>query len=150
MDSREVYPDDPGNGTPAVVDGPGGASATLWCAADTGELMGDDGGAQEIPARALAWLQGEAIDRANDFVTAVTMLKQPTAERDREIVSRFVQFWTALDSLDSLLQAEGGYRPSLDQRDPIMVVIADAYDLEQAKRGDPRRAYRYGREAEET
>lgn len=146
LDSREVFPDDPGNGTPAMVKSPSGASSTLWCAADTGGLLADDDSVEEIPLRVLDWLQGPACDHANDFITAVALLKKPIPDRDREIVSRLVQFWTAFDSLDALLNAEGGYRPSLDMQQAIMAAIADTYDMEQSKRGDPRRAYRYGRE----
>lgn len=148
LDSQQVFPDDPGNGTPAIVTGPGGATATLWCAADTAELIAPDNSVHDIPAGALHWLQTEATDRANDFILAASMLMQPVAERDRETVSRLVQFWTAFESLDDLLNAQGGYRPSLDMREVVMAVIADTYDLEQANRGDPRRAHRYGGESE--
>lgn len=143
LDSDQVYPDDPGNGTPAMVYGPGGVSATLWCAADTGELLGGSE-THDIPQRVLDWLQAEANDRANDFIAAVTLHRQPPSMRDLKEVSRLVQFWTAFGSLDELLKASGGYRPSLDQREVVMAVIADTYDFEQARRNDPRRAYRYG------
>lgn len=145
LDSKEVFPDDPGNGTPAMVTGPGDATATLWCAADTGELIAPDNSVHDIPAGPLHWLQSEAAQRANDFITAAGMLQQPVAERDRETVSRLVQSWTSFGSLDELLNAEGNYYPSLDMREAVMAVIAETYDLEQANRGDARRAYRYGR-----
>lgn len=51
---------------------------------------------------------------------------------------------TAFRDFSSLLWAEGGYRPSLDVSEPVMLQIADAYDAAQAARGDARRAYRYG------
>ena len=54
LDSSEIIADDPGAGTPAIVNGPGGASATYWCAIDTGELDGPGG--VEIPRTVLAWL----------------------------------------------------------------------------------------------
>lgn len=52
--------------------------------------------------------------------------------------------FTAFDSFQDLLYAEGGYFPSIDTRQPLLVLLADAYDLMQEYRGSPRRAYRYG------
>lgn len=144
LDSDQVFPKDPGNGTPAVVHGPGGATATLGCAADTGELLEASGAVHEIPTRVLKWLQGDGGEEADGFIAATSLLKRPVESRDRSKVSRFVQLYTAFNSLDELLGAKAGYRPSLDQREPEMVVIADTYDLEQSRRNDPRRAYRYG------
>jgi hypothetical protein len=44
LDSAQIFPDDPGQGTPAMVYVDSakarGMSATYWCAADTGELDG--------------------------------------------------------------------------------------------------------------
>ena len=51
---------------------------------------------------------------------------------------------TTFSSLDDLLNARGGYRPSCDVSKIEMELIADAYDASQIKRGDERRAYRYG------
>jgi len=51
---------------------------------------------------------------------------------------------TAFNSFHDLLTAGGNYRPSIDVRDPLLALLADAYDLVQAVRHDPRRAYRYG------
>lgn len=61
----EVYPDDPGNGTPAMVCGPFGKSATFWCAADTGEATDNRGETFDIP-----FSVQRAIDRATDEVNA--------------------------------------------------------------------------------
>jgi len=47
------------------------------------------------------------------------------------------------DSFDALLNAEGGYRPTLrEDLDPRNTILANAYDLAQAVRGDARRAFR--------
>jgi hypothetical protein len=51
---------------------------------------------------------------------------------------------TGFSSLDDLLNARGGYRPSCDMSRLEMELIADAYDAAQTERGDERRAYRYG------
>lgn len=39
------------------------------------------------------------------------------------------------------------YRPSLDQREPDLVRLANAYDERMIQKGDRRRAYRYGEPA---
>jgi len=57
---------------------------------------------------------------------------------------------TAFNSFHDLLDAKGGYRPSLrcvsgcpgGQNIPELKRLADAYDQAQAERGDPRRAFR--------
>jgi len=53
---------------------------------------------------------------------------------------------TAFYSFRGLINADGGYRPSLRVNDPIdgvdLTELADAYDHAQAARGDPRRAFR--------
>lgn len=59
-------------------------------------------------------------------------------------VDLLVAVHTAFKSMQDMLQAHAGYRPSLDMREPVMVRIADVYDALQAERGDARRAYRYG------
>lgn len=67
LDSAEIFPDDPGAGTPAMVH-LGSYSATYWCAADTGEL---DCGEYELSSAQLNWLQSEAIENeVNEFVEA--------------------------------------------------------------------------------
>lgn len=52
LDPAEVFPDDPGQGTPAMLYGPHGTSATFLCASDTGEI----GGTEAIPPVVLDWL----------------------------------------------------------------------------------------------
>lgn len=59
-------------------------------------------------------------------------------------VNVLVATHTAFKSMQDMLDAHPGYRPSLDMREPVMVRIADVYDALQAERGDDRRAYRYG------
>ena len=54
FDPAQCFPLDPGAGTPAMVYGPGGASATFGCAIDAGEL---DLGEHELPPNVLRWLQ---------------------------------------------------------------------------------------------
>ena len=52
---------------------------------------------------------------------------------------------TGFESFAALLNAEGGYFPSIDCRDPQMEVLADCYDVAQIEFGDSRRAFRYGK-----
>lgn len=56
LDSSEIYPDDPGNGTPAMLFGPRGASSTFQCALDTGEMQLLDH-YTEIPPSVQQWLE---------------------------------------------------------------------------------------------
>ena len=63
---------------------------------------------------------------------------------DQESVDDLVLRHTSFRSLAEMFEAGGNYRPSLDMREPHMRKIADAYDQEAERRGDPRRAYRYG------
>lgn len=49
---------------------------------------------------------------------------------------------TAFPNLQALLDAPGGYRPSIYRDEsPDHQTLADAYDYAQAQRGDPRRAF---------
>ena len=50
---------------------------------------------------------------------------------------------SGFSSLDDMLNARGGYRPSCDVSRLEMELIADAYDAAQTARGDERRAFRY-------
>lgn len=59
----------------------------------------------------------------------------------------YTQKLTAFRTFRALIQAEGGYRPTLLARGPRdwrYRFLADEYDAWQEKRGDPRRAYRGG------
>lgn len=76
------------------------------------------------------------VDYVTEFWTATLW--------ENESVDDLVRKHTAFATMDELLQADGGYRPSLDVREPHMLRIANAYDRQQQLRGDPRRAYRYG------
>lgn len=72
LDSDEIFPDDPGNGTPAMVYANAGKwNSTYWCAEDTGEMTvsGSVFDTVDIPQRALDWLRSEKImDAVNDFI----------------------------------------------------------------------------------
>jgi hypothetical protein len=50
---------------------------------------------------------------------------------------------SAFATFDELL-SQPCYRPSLDQSQPVLVELADAYDAAMTARNDDRRAYRYG------
>ena len=52
LDADEIFPDDPGQGTPAMVY-LGDYSGTYWCCYDTGEL---DCGAAGLDDNQVAWL----------------------------------------------------------------------------------------------
>lgn len=58
LDSSQVFPDDPGQGTPAMVS-VGRHCATYACAVDTGEL---DCGEFELSITQLNWLQSERVE----------------------------------------------------------------------------------------
>lgn len=55
---------------------------------------------------------------------------------------------SAFKSFDAMLNASGGYRPSIEVASvdgwEDRVILADAYDEAMEARGDDRRAYRYG------
>lgn len=57
-------------------------------------------------------------------------------------LDEIVKLETAFECMDDLVNAKGGYFPSLWCVSPRILAIADAYDLIQAQRGDPRRAFR--------
>ncbi len=54
MDPTEVYPNDPGMGTPLLVIAPNGETSTLYCSLGEGVVSGDD---QVIPANVMRWLE---------------------------------------------------------------------------------------------
>lgn len=57
LDRSQVFPDDPGNGTPALVFGPG-CSSTYWCAIGEGELLRDKGdGVYVLTESQFNWLE---------------------------------------------------------------------------------------------
>ena len=57
------------------------------------------------------------------------------------VVARSTAFKSFAELMDGTHKT---YRPSIDTRVPEMVELADAYDAEMPRRGDKRRAYRYG------
>jgi hypothetical protein len=63
LDASEIFPDDPGNGTPAMVFC-GKHGGTFWCALDTGELGCGD---YELTDEQHRWLQSR-VDAVNDFI----------------------------------------------------------------------------------
>ncbi len=61
LDKDQVFPDDPGNGTPAIVRYCG-HTATYWCAWDTMEVDGVD-----LPPRVWEWLDSKDTE-INEFL----------------------------------------------------------------------------------
>lgn len=64
LDTAEVFPNDPGNGTPAMVYSPKNESATYWRACDMGTIGDNDA---EIPSRVLNWLNAQE-ETVNSFL----------------------------------------------------------------------------------
>lgn len=57
LDKSEVFPDDPGRGTPAIVYNKRGASATFTCAMNEGELDNSDTGfMNKLSDKQIDWL----------------------------------------------------------------------------------------------
>lgn len=66
LDSNQIFPDDPGQGTPALVV-KGEFTSTYNCASSEGEL---DCGAYRLTDAELDWLQSEEIyNQVDDFLT---------------------------------------------------------------------------------
>lgn len=62
-DRRQVFPDDPGQGTPLMVFSPlGSASGTLARVLDTAETDTNQGHLLPVPGRVMAWLESLAED----------------------------------------------------------------------------------------
>ena len=67
LDASEIFPDDPGAGTPALVKlrvGQKTYSASYWCAADTGEL---DCGDHQLTQNQCDWLN-DIEDQVNGWI----------------------------------------------------------------------------------
>lgn len=60
LDSSENFPDDPGNGTPAMVYFKDG-SATLTCVEGSGSVWSDDKGDIDVPQIVQDWLASDPI-----------------------------------------------------------------------------------------
>lgn len=67
LDRREIFPDDPGAGTPAMVYGPFGKSATFFCALDTGEVSDGNGEDFDIPQSVYRKME-KAIEAVDAFL----------------------------------------------------------------------------------
>lgn len=68
----EVFPDDPGEGTPAMVNVPFKGSSTYWCCLDMGIVTTDRADHELSPAQQ-EWLASEFVDEAvNGFVAVWT------------------------------------------------------------------------------
>ncbi|WP_445392394.1 hypothetical protein ACUDTL_16920 [Stenotrophomonas pavanii] len=63
LDRREVFPDDPGAGTPAMLYGPRDSSATFYCALDTEEIS-NDRECIDIPRLVLDWMSAQEFNIA--------------------------------------------------------------------------------------
>ncbi|GEM_PF-3795393 len=101
-----------------------------------------------ITDRSVAYAYGEAylqhVQRNTDSVLCDDNNWLHSSALSSGYVDLQVAYHTAFKSMQEMLDAHAGYRPSLDMREPVMVRIADVYDALQAERGDARRAYRYG------
>lgn len=72
LDSREIFPDDPGQGTPAMVNlDSRKASATFNCAWNEGTLSRDDGGEVPLTISQSRWLD-EIGDEVDAFIAEHT------------------------------------------------------------------------------
>jgi hypothetical protein len=67
LDSSQYFPNDPGNGTPALVEYKGGIS-TFECARNEGEV--DAGEMIQLPQSVLDWLWSDEVDKQVDAVYA--------------------------------------------------------------------------------
>jgi hypothetical protein len=65
LDSSEIFPDDPGNGTPAMVY-LGRHSATYWCAIGENELLDSEGRVRTLSAKLYDWLVAQD-DEVTEF-----------------------------------------------------------------------------------
>lgn len=70
LDTDEVFPDDPGNGTPALVVAPfGRGTSTYYCARDMGTVEGRDGEV-ELSTDQCKWLASQGVeDEVESFLS---------------------------------------------------------------------------------
>lgn len=71
---------------------------------------------------------------------------QATRTTDAARLDSLTRKHSAFASFDEMLNALGGYRPSMhthDWRNDELKELAEAYDKAQAARGDDRRVFRY-------
>lgn len=65
-DRREVFNEDPGNGTPLMVYGPKNkSSGTLIRVLGTGEVYTTQGRLEQVPPQVMTWLEDQADGAAN-------------------------------------------------------------------------------------
>lgn len=64
LDPNEIHPEDPGAGTPAIIEWKG-CTATYECGRATGEVDDWDT-TRQLPQRVLNWLNSEEIESAVD------------------------------------------------------------------------------------
>ena len=92
---------------------------------------------------------GNECKRCLKMIAKIEALEPVEAEVEPETVEPVVDIDdliahnSGFSSLDDMLNARGGYRPSCDVSRLEMELIADAYDAAQTDRGDERRAVRY-------
>ncbi len=75
--------------------------------------------------------------------TTTTEVVKPLTDAERVEADALTNDFTAFLSFAELVQAPGGYRPSINIRKKGRKRLADLYDQEQAYRGDSRRAHRF-------
>lgn len=73
LDPAEAFPDDPGQGTPALVIGPRDRTGTFACVTDTGELDG-----MEVPPAVARWLDSLA-EHVDAFLAAAFSIAEATS-----------------------------------------------------------------------
>lgn len=73
LDPSEIFPDDPGQGTPAMVYGPRGASGTYHVAVMQEEIL-NDYGCTPVPPPVLRWLES-VTDYVDAFLDAAEQLQ---------------------------------------------------------------------------
>ena len=77
--------------------------------------------------------------------TAKNILEMSAEQRGE--IDLFVAHNTGFVDMWNMVDAKGGYRPSIDCTDPEREFMADVYDASQVARNDDRRAFRYGNAA---
>ena len=90
--------------------------------------------------------------RTGTRVPGYTQLFYPCGQQRRapesfhytgEALDAFIRSRTGFESLEDMVSGKGGYTPTIRvDMEPGFLQLADAYDQEQIRRGDPRRAYR--------
>lgn len=56
LDPSQIFPDDPGQGAPLLVEGPDGIYGTYYCAIEMGEC-----GGEIVPESVYAWLDSQEV-----------------------------------------------------------------------------------------